>query len=192
MKLWLAYVIGAGLCWGTYVPLIAFGGKSLAAHPQGIGNRLAAILCVGGAYVLLAVLFPLVIFWTSGTSNLRWSTNGLLFSSLAGIAGAAGAICVVFATAAASPADRLYIAPIIFALAPVINTVLSLFWHPHKDDPWHFAAPANPPGMLFFVGIILAAAGTFLVLYSKESAESATAKPTPAVTAPESRPATSE
>jgi len=177
MKLWIAFVIGAGLCWGTYVPLIAFGGKSLASQPQGIGNRLAAILCVGGAYVLLAVLIPLVVFMISGTSNLKWTTNGLTFSSLAGVAGALGAICVVFATANALPEDRLYIAPIIFALAPIINTLVSLFWHPSANNAWHFDMPKTAPGTLFYVGILFAAIGTFLVLYSKEASEAAVAKP---------------
>ncbi|HQR09084.1 MAG TPA: hypothetical protein PLN21_19840 [Gemmatales bacterium] len=184
MKLWIAFVIGAGLCWGTYVPLIAFGGKSLG-NPPGIGNRLAAILCVGGAYVLLAVLIPLIIFWFNGTSNLKWSTNGLVFSSLAGVAGALGAICVVFATANASQEDRLYIAPLIFALAPIINTIVSLFWHPSPDNAWHFDLPKSSPGTLFYAGILLAAIGTFLVLYSKESSEAAVVKPVPSVPAPE-------
>ena len=186
MKLWIAFVIGAGLCWGTYVPLIAFGGKSLAA-PQmtGVGNRLAAILCVGGAYVLLAVLIPLVIFMLNGTTNLKWTTNGLTFSSLAGVAGALGAICVVFATANAAPEDRLYIAPLIFALAPIINTIVSLFWHPSAANAWHFDLPKTSPGSLFYVGILLAAVGTFLVLYSKESSEAAVVKPVPSAPAPE-------
>lgn len=178
MKLWIAFVIGAGLCWGTYVPLIAFGGKSLAAQPQGIGNRLAAILCVGGAYLLIAVLIPLVIFFLNGTSNLKWTSHGIMFSSLAGVAGALGAVCVVFATANATPADRLYIAPVIFSLAPIINTLCSLFWHPTSENAWHFALPKTPPGMLFYAGILLAAAGTFLVLYSKEASEAPVPQPT--------------
>lgn len=187
MKLWIAFVIGAGLCWGTYVPLIAFGGKSLAASPNGVGNRLAAIMCVGGAYVLLAVIIPLLIFMINGTTNLKITNNGLVFSSLAGVAGALGAICVVFATANASDEDKLYIAPIIFALAPIINTVCSLFWHPVKGgDPWIFGLPKEPPNMLFYAGILLAAVGTFLVLYSKEASEAAAVKkPTPSATAPE-------
>lgn len=185
MKLWIAFVIGAGLCWGTYVPLIAFGGKSLAAQPSGIGNRLAAILCVGGAYVLLAVLIPLVVFWLNGTSNLKWTANGLTFSSLAGVAGALGAICVVFATANAAPEDRLYIAPLIFSLAPIINTIVSLFWHPTKGA-LHFGMPEFSPDYRFYIGILLAAAGTFMVLYSKESSEvAAPGKPVATVPAPE-------
>ncbi len=185
MKLWIAFVIGAGLCWGTYVPLIAFGGKSLAVpQMQGTGNRLAAILCVGGAYVLLAVLIPLIIFMVNGTTNLKWTTNGLTFSSLAGVAGALGAICVVFATANATQEDRLYIAPLIFALAPIINTLVSLFWHPSASDAWHFSLPKASPGSLFYVGILLAAIGTFLVLYSKEASEAPAVKPASTAPAP--------
>ncbi len=188
MKLWIAFVIGAGLCWGTYVPLIAFGGKSLAASPNGVGNRLAAIMCVGGAYVLLAVIIPLLIFMINGTTNLKITNHGLVFSSLAGVAGALGAICVVFATANALPEDRLYIAPIIFALAPIINSICSLFWHPTADNAWHFDAPKVAPNMLFYAGILLAAVGTFLVLYSKEASEAAAVKkPTPTATAPETK-----
>lgn len=188
MKLWIAFVIGAGLCWGTYVPLIAFGGKSLAASPSGVGNRLAAIMCVGGAYVLLAVVIPLVIFMINGTTNLKITNNGLFFSSMAGVAGALGAICVVFATASASVEDRLYIAPVIFALAPIINSICSLFWHPTPENAWHFDAPKVAPNILFYAGILMAAAGTFLVLYSKEASEAAAAKkPAPSATVSESK-----
>ena len=37
---------------------------------------------------------------------------------------------------------RIYIAPLIFCLAPVINTLLSLVWHPKPGDPWHFGVRA--------------------------------------------------
>ena len=39
---WLVYVGLAGLSWGVYVPLIAYGGKELS----GPGARLMAFLCV--------------------------------------------------------------------------------------------------------------------------------------------------
>ena len=58
--LWMLYVALAGLSWGTYVPLIAQGGKELG------GNRFGALLCVGVAYFLIAVLLPLALF------ALRW------------------------------------------------------------------------------------------------------------------------
>jgi hypothetical protein len=186
MKLWLAFVVGAGLCWGTYVPLIAFGGKSLGDGSPGVGNRFAAILCVGVAYFVLGVLFPLGWFLLNGTGNVQITSSGVSFSSLAGAAGALGAICVVFATAMAKPTDRIYIAPLIFALAPVINTLVSLVWHPSAESALHFGLPKVMPGWKLYVGILLAGLGAALVLYSKEEAE-AMPKP-PAQVAPEITP----
>jgi hypothetical protein len=103
------------------------------------------------------------------------------------VAGAVGAICVIFASKAAvdaaklegiNPATyRVYIAPLIFALAPAINTLLSLVWHPKSGDVFHFAF--EMPGWKLPVGILLVAAGTFLVLYSKEEVEAAKGGPKP-------------
>lgn len=188
MKLWLAFVIGAGLCWGTYVPLIAFGGRSLGDGTPGIGNRFAAILCVGAAYVVLGVIFPLGWFLLNGTGNAQASASGVTFSSLAGAAGALGAICVVFATANAKPEDRIYIAPLIFGLAPLINALVSLFWHPTTQSAFHFALPERVPGWKLFVGILLTGLGAALVLYSKEESEASAPKPPPAKVAPETPP----
>ncbi|HJZ57884.1 MAG TPA: hypothetical protein VKE74_23195, partial [Gemmataceae bacterium] len=56
---WWGYVILAGLAWGTYVPIIFYGGSVLGGT---VGSRLMAILCVGVAYFVLGVLFPLVVF----------------------------------------------------------------------------------------------------------------------------------
>ena len=168
MKLWLAFVLGAGLCWGTYVPMIAYGGKELK-------SRYAAFLCVGLAYFALAVLFPVGRFLLTG-EKAAWNGTGITFATLAGAAGALGALCVIFAAASAGPADRLYIAPLIFGLAPVINTLVSLFWHPRAGSAWHFALPERAPGWTLYVGIVLTGLGAALVLYSKEAAE---AKPQP-------------
>lgn len=184
MRLWLAFVIGAGLCWGTYVPLIAFGGRSLSDGTPGIGNRFAAILCVGAAYVVLGVLFPLGWFLLNGAGNAQVSFNGVTFSSLAGAAGALGAICVVFATAAAEPKDRIYIAPLIFGLAPLINALVSLIWHPTAQSAFHFALPDRMPGWKLIVGILLTGLGAALVLYSKEESEAAPKAPPAQVAQP--------
>lgn len=174
MKLWLAFVIGAGLCWGAYVPLIAFGGKELK-------SRYGAFLCVGLVYFVIAVVFPLARFFLFG-EKADWKGTGITFASLAGAAGAVGALCVIFANAYADkPQDRLYIAPLIFTLAPILNTIVSMIWHPSSDAPLHLGLPKQWPGWQLYVGIILAAIGAGLVLYSKEEAESrAAAKPRPA------------
>lgn len=236
---WWGYVILAGLAWGTYVPIIFYGGNVLGGTPAA---RLLGILCVGAAYFVLGVLFPLLMFATGQQPWPDLKANGLVFSGLAGVAGAVGAICVIFAsssavrTAKAEPAYaemeakakaidqqlasgeagdtaerkqelaglraemkgyegkyRLFIAPLIFGLAPVINTLLASVWHPAKDDPWHFAVEL--PGWKLVAGIVLVAAGVFLVLYSKEEAEEqkkkAMATPKPAVAVGPAAPGTS-
>ena len=176
---WWGYVILAGLSWGTYVPIIFYGGTELTTKPGTIGGRLASILCVGVAYFLMAVVIPVVMMSLRDDAKPEWKANGLIFSGLAGVMGAVGAICVIFASKAAvdqaklegvNPATyRIYIAPLIFCLAPMINTVMSLVWHPKPGDPWHFGF--EMPTWHLPVGILLVAAGVFLVLYSKEAAE---------------------
>src|SRR5262245_16886814 len=192
---WWAYVVGAGLAWGTYVPLVFFGGQMLTPPDKGgIGGRLASILCVGVAYFVLAVVIPMALMAVRDDATPDWKAVGLVFSGLAGVAGAVGAICVIFASKAAvdqakldgvNPATyRIYIAPLIFCLAPLINTLLSTVWHPNaKTGDWA-VFHIDAPGWKLWVGIVLVAAGTFLVLMSKEEAEAGKGSPKPAPVAP--------
>jgi hypothetical protein len=209
---WWGYVILAGLAWGTYVPIIFYGGTELTTKPGTIGGRLASILCVGIAYFILGVVVPVILMSLRDDAKPDWKMNGLVFSALAGVAGAVGAICVIFASKAAvdtakgefetreaalvaqmeaDPAKkevienelkefrserskylasyRILIAPLIFSLAPLINTLLSLVWHPKPGAPFHFGF--EMPSWHLPVGILFVAVGTFLVLYSKEAAE---------------------
>jgi len=165
---WLLYVALAGLSWGTYVPLIFYGGNELGGKA---GARLMAILCVGIAYFVIAVLFPLFMFLSQREQWPDVKTTGLVFSGLAGVAGAVGALCVIFASksAAGIPGARLYIGPLIFGLAPIINTLVSTVWHPQPGNPFHFRAEL--PGWKLWVGIVLVGIGAALVLFSKEEAE---------------------
>ena len=176
-NLWLAYVVLAGLAWGTYVPIIFYGGGELGGKPQ---SRMLAILCVGGAYFVIGVLIPMYFLLTgSEAQKPTYSTNGLVFSSLAGVAGAVGALCVVFASGAAvasakesglSPTTyKVFIAPLIFGLAPIINVLVSSVWHPKPGDPFNFHLEL--PGWKLWLGIVLVGMGAALVLFSKEEAE---------------------
>ena len=163
-KMWLVFSVAAGLCWGTYVPFIQQG-------IRGLGSSYGSFLCVGIAYFLIAVLFPIALFMM-GERTPNWTASGITFATLAGVAGALGALCVIYANRSAHGADyRLYIAPIIFALAPVINTLISLVWHPSKGI-FHFGLE-NLPNWKLYVGIVLTGVGAALVLYSKEETESA-------------------
>lgn len=166
-KVWIFFVALAGLCWGMYVPLIARGGKEL-------GSSYASFLCVGVAYFLIAIMFPVAIFWFRGKMP-GFTTNGVTLATLAGTAGALGALCVIFATFEFK-GPRLYVAPLIFATAPVINTLVSLVWHPTDESILHFGLPQETPHWTLYVGILLAGLGAGLVLYSKEVGELTHAK----------------
>ncbi len=190
--MWLVWVALAGLSWGTYVPLIAYGGRELS------GNRFGALLCVGVAYVLIAVFLPLGLFMSGKEPWPAMNPIGLTFASLAGVAGAVGALCVIFASKAAGGPksnEYLYIAPLIFGLAPVINTVVSTFWHPSIGQPLSFHVEL--PGWKLWAGIILVGVGAALVLFSKEEVETgkhALSTPPPSVaaaSAPQANPETS-
>lgn len=221
---WWVYVIIAGLAWGTYVPIIFYGGTELTTKPGTIGGRLASILCVGIAYFVMAVVIPVVLMISNSEDQPVWKFNGLVFSGLAGVMGAIGAICVIFASKQATEAAkvefddrvsalsakldaepdaarkseleselagfkadrvkylasyRIYIAPLIFCLAPLVNTLLSLVWHPKPGEPMHF--DFTVPSWHLPLGILLVAVGTFLVLYSKEAAEANKPAAKPAV-----------
>ena len=147
MKLWMLFVVITILCWGSYVPMIhhgqlAFGSKNAA---------LRAFLFVGVAYVIVAgtVLVYVVI---SKSEPLDITRGGATISTLAGILGAVGALGIVFATK--NGGQPLIVAPLVFAGAPIINTLVSMLWD----------KPAKPPGALFFLGIVIAALGMTMVL----------------------------
>jgi drug/metabolite transporter (DMT)-like permease len=180
--MWLVYSILAGLCWGTYVPFVQQGIAGLQR------NSLASFLCVGVAYFLIAVLFPIGMFM-AGERTPTWNGYGITFATLAGVAGALGALCVIFANRSAAQLTRdnpgldvdyrLFIGPIIFAMAPLLNTIVSLLWHPSPEGGAMAFGLKHLPGWKFFLGIVLAGAGTFLVLYSKEEAEKKEKAPAP-------------
>jgi uncharacterized membrane protein len=153
-KLWHAFVIGAVLSWGIYVPVLHEGQTVLGGKP---GNgAVRAFLCVGLAYFITAVLVPLGLM-ISGVAGEGFEFNGrgVTFAIIAGVAGAAGALCIILAIK--NDGLPLYIAPLVFAGAPIVNAIISLLWHP----------PKNLPGPLFYIGIVMAAVGAGLVLYSK-------------------------
>ena len=155
---WLVFVVMAALSWGAYVPSIhhgqlGFGGKS---NPNG---PMRAFLFVGLAYFLMAVVVP--GFWLathSEAGDKGFTFNGATVSTLAGILGALGALGVIFALKAGG--KPLYVAPLVFAGAPIVNVLVSMVWDPSDKSP----AP------MFYVGLALAALGAALVLIYKPSA----------------------
>ncbi len=168
-ELWQAFVLGAVLSWGIYVPVLHEGQREMGSGRPSAG-ALRSFLCVGLAYFLTAVVIPLALlfFNMAGGEPLEFSRNGVFlgravtFATLGGIAGAAGALCIILSIK--NGGIPLYIAPLVFAGAPIVNAIVSLLWHP----PANASDPKMLPGWIMFGGgILLAAIGAGLVLYSK-------------------------
>ena len=142
---WIAFVAGAVLSWGLY-------GVALHRGQVALGNPLKALLCVGIAYVLIAVFVPVGALGSQGELK-DFNGTGSLIATAAGLLGALGAICIIYAfRAGASP---LYVMPLVFGGAPLVNVLSTMIIHPPKTSP-------NP---LLYVGFLMAAAGAGMVLY---------------------------
>jgi hypothetical protein len=144
---WILFVLGAVLCWGLYGPALHRGQVAL-------GNPLRALLCVGVAYFLVGVLVPLAALSAQGQLN-GFSRPGVIGATLGGLLGAAGAVCIIWAFR--SGGSPLYVMPLVFAGAPLVNVLYSMWQHPPKASP-------NP---LLYVGYALAALGAYMVLHYK-------------------------
>ncbi|MEZ5351189.1 MAG: hypothetical protein R2762_01005 [Bryobacteraceae bacterium] len=144
---WLLFVIGTVLCWGVYGPMLHKGQMQL-------GNPLRALLCVGVAYFLVGVLVPVIQLGMQGDLN-GFNTQGTTSATLAGALGALGAAFIIYSFKFGG--IPLYVMPLVFGGAPVVNVLYTIATHPPKSA-------INP---MFFVGILLASAGAGMVLYFK-------------------------
>ncbi len=146
---WYAYVAGAVLSWGVY-------GAALHKGQVALGNPLRAFLCVGIAYFLIGVLVPVVTLASQGELR-NFNAFGTITATLAGALGAIGAACIIFSfRAGASP---LYVMPLVFGGAPLVNVLTALVLEPPKTA-------ASP---MLYLGFIVAAAGAGMVLYYRPS-----------------------
>ncbi len=89
------------------------------------GSRLRPFACVGIAYFIIAVAVPLTLLYSTPTiSQGDWTVTGLFWSVIAGGAGAIGALGIILAFNAGG--KPIYVMPLVFGFAPVINTFISL------------------------------------------------------------------
>ena len=119
-----------------------------------LGNPLKALLCVGVAYFLIGVLVPVAMLGSQGGLK-GFSTSGTAAATFAGALGAIGAVFIILAFR--SGGLPVYVMPLVFGGAPLVNVLVSMALHPPKEAP-------NP---LLWVGYLLASAGAGLVLYFK-------------------------
>jgi hypothetical protein len=142
---WVIFVAGAVLAWGAY-------GVFLQQGQMQLGNPLKALLCVGVAYFLIAVLIPIVGLSSQGGLS-GFNTGGLMKATLGGALGAAGAVCIIWAFK--SGGLPIYVMPLVFGGAPIINVLLATALNPPK-------ASINP---MLYLGFVLASLGAGMVLY---------------------------
>jgi hypothetical protein len=142
---WLLFVAGAIMSWGAYGVLLHQGQTQLA-------NPLKALLCVGVAYFLIGVLVPVAALSSQGALS-SFDRTGLVTATIAGALGAAGAVCIIYSFRFGGV--PMYVMPLVFGGAPIVNVLITMVLHPPKTS-------INP---LFYLGIALASAGAGMVLY---------------------------
>jgi len=147
---WVIFVAGAVLSWGAYGALLHLGQTQL-------GNPLKALLCVGVAYFLIGVLVPVAVLSAQGSLS-NFNSNGLIAATVAGGLGAAGAACIIWAFKAGGL--PLYVMPLVFGGAPIVNVAISAIIHPPK-------ASVSP---MLYLGFVLASIGAAMVLYFRPAA----------------------
>ncbi len=168
---WLLFALLTVASWGVY-GVFLHSGQVAMGDP--INGRYKAFLFVGIAYFLTAVLAPLAVLVINKASWV-FPAKGLWWSLIAGIVGAVGAFGVLLAFGAkGTPA---VVMSIVFAGAPVVNALYSIWLHP----PAGGLSTIKPQ---FVLGIVLAALGGCLVTFYKPNPPAAKPAPATARSAP--------
>ncbi len=149
MKPWIVFVVLTVICWGAYVPVLHNGQSAL-----GKNSALRAFLFVGLAYFIMSVCV-IAYLYVGKSEPWEFTSKGAWVSTIAGVLGAIGALGIVFAMK--NQGKPMIVAPLVFAGAPIVNTIVSMMWH----------KPAHAPGLLFYCGLAMAAGGAALVLAFK-------------------------
>src|SRR5687768_9095701 len=109
-----AFAVGTAMFWGTYGPLLQKG-----HHLMGSG-RLRPFICVGIAYLLVAIVGPIVVMYLTGMEmdtakgkglSHGWTVNGIIWSTIAGGVGALGAFTLIMAINYGGKASPIYVMP---------------------------------------------------------------------------------
>jgi hypothetical protein len=157
-------VATTALCWGIYGPVLHKGQSAMG------GSKLRPLMCVGLAYFLIAVVIPSFILLQWPEPGTWTNISGTIWSLAGGAAGAIGALGIIMAFNFGG--KPIYVMPLVFGGAPVINTFTTLF------KSGRGVQDASP---LFFAGLIVVAVGAVTVLVF---APKPGKKPSPAAQSP--------
>lgn len=145
---WMLQVLSIALAiasWGAYGPVLHKG--QAAMHH----SRMRPLICVGLAYFAVAVVVPDMIL-AEFPEGSTYASLGTLWSLLGGSFGAIGALGIILAFN--SGGKPVFVMPLVFGGAPVINTLVSIA----KTHQWNNVSP------FFWAGLILVVAGAAMVL----------------------------
>jgi MFS family permease len=161
LPLVLVYTAMTFLAWGVYGILLNYGQKGMG------GAFLKPFVGVGFAYFVIAVLGAGAML--GGTKEKgHWSFSGTILSLIAGSVGALGALGVILALAFGG--EPVYVMPLIFGGAPVVNTLFT---------SW-LGKTFNKITPLFVIGMILVGVGMVGVLSQKPHPPKPSTEPTKA------------
>lgn len=147
---WVSLALSAAFSWGLY-------GASLHRGQTELGNPMRAMLCVGVAYFLIAVLVPVAALTAQGEWR-NFTLSGTATATIAGALGALGAVCITYAFRAGG--TPFVVMPLVFGGAPLINVITAIILHP----------PKTAPSPMLYLGFLVTAAGAAMVLYFRPPA----------------------
>jgi uncharacterized protein with PQ loop repeat len=151
-------ILLTALSWGLY-------GNVLHTGQHELHGRLKPFICVGVAYFVIAMIVPLILLATQGKLRGDWTPRGVFWSMMAGAVGAFGALGIILAMA--SGGHPIYVMPLVFGGAPVINTLVSIY----TSKNWKHISP------MFIAGLMLVVAGAATVLVFQPSSGSSASGP---------------
>jgi hypothetical protein len=155
--------------WGSYGPALHKG--QMAMHR----SRMRPLLCVGMAYLVIAVVVTNLILLAMPEAS-SYTLRGTLWSLLGGAVGAVGAIGIIMAFNFGG--RPVFVMPLVFGGAPIVNTFVTMEAHGLGD--------VNP---FFYAGLILAIAGSSIVLVFAPRGEGGHVSQEPRVKSHEPEPA---
>ena len=151
------------ICWGLYNPVLMWGAAGMG------GGKLRPFVCVGLAYFLIAVVLPMLLISIVGQESgekFHWTFTGTVWSLVAGAVGALGALGIILALSYGG--KPIFIAPLVFGFAPVVNTLFTLY------VTGMYKQQINP---MFYAGLILVVVGAITVLLFRPHEHKPEAKP---------------
>ncbi|MEO8497788.1 MAG: hypothetical protein ABI614_22200 [Planctomycetota bacterium] len=151
-------ILATAVFWGVYGPFLQWG------HGAMESGRMRPFICVGIAYLVVAVVGPILVMSILGMENeggilAGWTMKGIWWSFIAGVAGALGALGMLLAFNFGGKPH--YVPPLIFGLAPVVNTAFTLAMNSQLREQ----LAANLVRSSFFgAGLLMVAVGAVTVL----------------------------